>query len=184
MVKKAMILTWEKFQDHELIYPYYSLKEHGFEVTLVANKLGKIYGSLGTHMNCDLTTLMFEDAVWRKKYLEEYELLVIPGGVKALEKLRQEQGVCTFVKEWDTACKTIFSICNGAQLLISAKAVRGKRLSGYYAIQIDIENAGGFYDKGPVVIDGNIVSCPHYDFMGEWLAAGYKSHDERVKRWN
>ena len=73
-MKKALIITWEKFQDHELIYPYYSLKEAGYEVTLMANKVGKIWGSLGTHMPCDVETSIFLDEATRQQYLNEYEI--------------------------------------------------------------------------------------------------------------
>ena len=78
-MKKALIITWEKFQDHELIYPYYSLKEHGYDVTLMANSVGKIFGSLGSHMICNVTTNIFEDESIRIQYLNEYEILLIPG---------------------------------------------------------------------------------------------------------
>jgi protease I len=182
MVKKALILTWEKYQDHELIYPYYSLKEHGYEVTLVANQIGKIWGSLGSHMICDVPTTDFNIKANREHFLNEYEILLVPGGVKALEKLRQEQGVLEFVREWDAQKKTIFSVCNGAQLLISAKILKGRTLSGYYSINVDIENAGATYDRGPVVVDDNIISCPHYDFMGDWMRTAYQVHNERSKK--
>ena len=164
-----------------MIYPFYSLKEAGFNVTLMANKIGKIWGSLGTHMMCDIETTSFDNETIREKYLNDYELLIIPGGVKALEKLRQEKGVLKFVQEWNKANKTIFSVCNGAQLLISAKILKGRTVSGYYSIDVDIENAGATYSREPVVIDGNIISCPHYDFMGEWLRVGYRIHNERTK---
>ena len=140
-MKKALIITWEKFQDHE--------------------------------------TSIFEDPTTRKQYLNKYDILLIPGGVKALEKLRQEKGVLEFVKEWNIANKTIFSVCNGAQLLISAKILEGRTLSGYYSIDVDIENAGATYSRGPVVVDGNIISCPHYDFMGDWMRIAYETHDKR-----
>ena len=48
---KALILTWEKFQDHEVIYPYYRVQEDGFEVDIMSNKIGKIFGILGTYMD-------------------------------------------------------------------------------------------------------------------------------------
>ena len=179
-MKKAIIVTWEKYQDHELIYPYYSLKEHGYEVTLVANQVGKIWGSLGSHMMCDLPTTFFNIEENRVQVLKDYEILVIPGGVKALEKLRQEQGILELVKEWNSQNKTIFSVCNGAQLLISAKILKGRTLSGYYSINVDIENAGAKYDKGPVVVDHNIISCPHYDFMGEWMRIAFETHNKRT----
>jgi len=180
-MKKALIITWEKFQDHELIYPYYSLKEHGYEVTLMANKVGKIWGSLGTHMPCDVETSIFESDDIRKSYLNDFEILLIPGGVKALEKLRQEKGVLKFIQEWNDANKTIFSICNGAQLLISAKILQGRTLSGYYSIDVDIENAGATYSRGPVVVDENIISTPHYDFMGDWMRIAFDTHAKRNK---
>jgi hypothetical protein len=72
-MKKALIITWERFQDHELVYPYYSLKENEFEVTLMANKVGRIYGDMGCHMPCDVTTNIFEDENIRKQYLNEYD---------------------------------------------------------------------------------------------------------------
>lgn len=178
-MKKAIILTWERFQDHELIYPYYSLKEHGYEVTLVANQLGRIYGDMGCHMPCNMLTSQLELKNTRDQVLNEYEIMLIPGGVKALEKLRQEQGVLELVKEWNSANKTIFSICNGAQLLISADVIKGRTISGYYSINTDIENAGATYNRGPVVVDGNIISTPHYDFMGEWLNTAFKVHESR-----
>ena len=54
-------------------------------------------------------------------------------------------------------------------MLISAKIVKGETIAGYYSLQDDIENAGATYSKAPVVVSGNIVSSPHYDFMGEWM---------------
>ena len=180
-MKKALIITWEKYQDHELIYPFYSLREDRYEVTLMAIQLGKIFGSLGSHMICDVTTSIFETPEIRVQYLDEYEILLIPGGVKALEKLRQERGVLQFVRQWDSLNKTIFSICNGAQLLISAKILQGRTISGYYSIDTDIENAGATYDRSPVVVDKNIISCPHYDFMGDWMRTAFEVHENRFK---
>lgn len=177
-MKKALIITWEKYQDHELIYPYYSLMEHGFEVDIMANKSGKIWGSLGTHMPCTRETQELEDPNIREAVLQEYEILLVPGGVKALEKVRQEIGVLEFIRQWDKLGKTIFCICNGAQLLISAKILQGRVLSGYYSIGVDIENAGATYDKSPVVVDKNIISCPHYDYMGIWLNKAYQVHEQ------
>jgi len=107
-MKKALVITWEKYQDHELIYPYYSLKEHGFEVDIMANKVGKIWGSLGTHMPCTRETIEFENLENIEKALDEYEILVVPGGVKALEKVRQEKGVLEFIQTVERVKKDHF----------------------------------------------------------------------------
>lgn len=179
-MKRAIILTHTGFQDHEVIYPYHSLKENNFDVITVANQLGRFYGILGCHMIGDVLTTDFNDEKNRAKFLE-YDLLVIPGGVKALEKLRLEKGIVKFVKQWNDLDKTIFSLCNGAQLLITADAIRGKTVSGYYAIEADINNAGATYHIGPVIVDKNIVSSPHYDYMGEWMRTGYEVLKRRGK---
>ena len=47
--RKALILTWEKYQDHEVIYPYYRVQESGYEVDILSNKVGMIYGIIGTY---------------------------------------------------------------------------------------------------------------------------------------
>lgn len=56
--------------------------------------------------------------------------------------------------------------------------MKGRKLSGYYSIEPDINNAGAEYSRDNVVIDGNLVSCPHYDFMGEWMREGFKVYNE------
>ena len=93
----------------------------------------------------------------------------MPGGVKALEKIRQQQNILQFINAFVKSGKTIASTCHGAQLLISAKVTDGKKISGYYSIKDDIENSGATYVDEPAVVDGNIVSSPHYDHMGAWM---------------
>ena len=79
-----------------------------------------------------------------------------------------------FIKLWNEAGKAIASTCHGAQLLISAKIIKGKKVSGYYSIEDDINNAGASYINQPVVQDGNIISSPHYNWMGEWMDQAIK----------
>ena len=169
MQKKAIIITWEKFQDHEVIYPYYALKEHGFEVVLCGGpNLGRINGILGAHITCDMLVNDLDS-----KTINDYDILVLPGGVKALEKLRLESNAVEFTKNWVNSGKMTFVICSGVQLLITAGVLQGRRLSGYYALEVDIINAGATYDDNQVVVDENLISCPHYDFMGPWLKTGF-----------
>jgi protease I len=116
-------------------------------------------------------TILVSDIESRWDELLGYDLLVIPGGVKALEKLRQEQSALDFITEWDDRDKMIACICHGAQMLISANVVEGRKISGYYSIKDDIINAGAIYEDAPIVDAGNIISCPHYKWMGPWLKA-------------
>ena len=85
---KALIVTWEKFQDHEVIYPYYRLLEEGFEVDIMSNALGRIYGIMGTNMESSLLTSELDEAQRFNDLLDEYDIMVVPGGVKALDFLK------------------------------------------------------------------------------------------------
>jgi len=170
--KSAVIFTWNGFQDQELVYPYYRLKGAGYHVETVADsrdEKGRIYGILGVNMPCEIVWDDFHNQPEAKKH--SYDLLVLPGGVKSLEKLRQDDRAVQHIAKWGAAGKPIASTCHGAQLLISAGLVKGRVIAGYYSLKVDIENAGGKYSRSPVEVDGNIVSSPHYDFMGEWMEA-------------
>jgi protease I len=175
-MKKALIITFSKYQDHEVIYPYYRLLEEDFEVDIMADKKGKIFGILGTYMESARTTDELHDKF--DKIMEEYDMLVIPGGVKSLEKLRQEKQVLNFVNKWNENGKVIACICHGAQLLISSKVTAGREISGYYSIMDDIENSGATYVDAPAVVSGNIITCPHYKWMGQWMKTSINKYYE------
>jgi protease I len=169
-MKKALILTYTGFQDQEVVYPYYRLKGAGFEVEIISDKFDELYrtyGILGVNMPCRITYKEFESNI--NYYKNQFEILILPGGVKALEKLRQKQSVLNFISEWDKEKKIIASTCHGAQLLISSKVIANRKITGYPSIKDDIVNSGAVYVNEPVVFDKNIVSSPHYDFMGEWI---------------
>jgi protease I len=136
----------------------------------MANVTGRFHGIMGVNMDSHVLLDDLKDPQVGKTYLDTFDLLVIPGGVKALEKLRQERHVIEFIANWNSLQKTIASTCHGAQLLISARVIAGKKISAYYSIKDDIENAGATYVDAPVVTDGNLVSSPHYQWMGEWMS--------------
>ena len=106
--------------------------------------------------------------------VENYDLLVLPGGVKAMEKVRQNKDIINFITKFDEKKKIIACICSGAQLLISAKVVKGRNISGYYSMKDDIINAGANYVDQPAVVDKNIVTTAHYKDMGPWMASVIK----------
>ena len=109
--------------------------------------------------------------------MNEYSLLIIPGGVKALEKLRQEKSALRFINVWNSNNKTIASICHGGQMLISAKITEGRDVSGYYSIKDDLINSGGNFVDAEAVVSDNLVSCPHYKWMGQWMAKVFEVHN-------
>ena len=102
---------------------------------------------------------------------KDYDFLVIPGGVKSLEKVRQNKDIINFISKFHNENKVIACICSGTQLLISAKIVKDKKISGYYSMKDDIENAGAIYTDLPAVIDSKIVTTAHYKDLGPWMKA-------------
>ena len=91
-----------------------------------------------------------------------------------MEYMRQDIELIDFLTRAHAEGVVIASICHGAQLLISAGLVEGRRISGYYSIKDDINNAGGDYVDAPFVVSDRIVTSPHYKYLGPWMAATIK----------
>lgn len=168
MIKKAVIITGNLVQDHEFIYPFYRLLEEGFEVDVCLNEGGPVKGYFGTDIP--------SNKGHQVKKIEEidsnsYNLLIIPGGVKAMEKVRQNRAIIDFISKFYNEDKVIGCICSGTQLLVSAKIVKDKNISGYYSMKDDIINAGANYTDLPAVIDSKIVTTAHYKDLGPWMKA-------------
>ncbi len=161
MGRKAVILAGRFIQDHEFIYPFYRVQEDGYEVDVAVRGKQECVGSIGVRIipTKDIPEIRVAD----------YDLLILPGGAKAMEYMRQDQELLKFIADFNASGKVIASICHAGQLLISAKIVKGRKVSGYYSIKDDINNAGATYVDGPAVVDGNLVSCPHYKHLGPWM---------------
>jgi len=173
--KRALIITGNLVQDHEFIYPYYRLKEEGFDVTIALKEGKPCLGILGTKIPSDdvCEIIGYEDLS-----SIEADLMVLPGGAKCMEKLRQEPGVLSFINRWNEQGKPIGCICHGAQLLISAKVVRGRNISAYYSIKDDVNNSGATFVDAPFVTDKNIITSPHYKYLGPWMKEIFRVYSE------
>ena len=161
MSKKALILTGNLVQDHEFIYPYYRVQEDGYKIDVAVRDKKQVNGIIGAKIipTKDIPELKVED----------YDLVILPGGAKAMEYMRQDTEILKFISDFNSSGKTIASICHAAQLLISSKIVKGRKISGYYSIKDDINNAGAVYTDEPAVVDGNIVTTAHYKDLGIWM---------------
>ena len=162
-MKTALILTGNLVQDHEYIYPYYRVQEAGYNVDVAVRGKKQVNGIIGSKIipTKDIPELKVDD----------YDLLILPGGAKSMEYMRQDKEILEFISDFNDSGKVIASICHAAQLLISAKVVKGRKISGYYSIKDDINNAGAIYTDEPAVVDANIVSTAHYKDLGPWMKA-------------
>ena len=170
-MNKAIIISGNLAQDHEFIYPYYRLLEADFNVDVCLLEGKPVIGILGTTLppNKDQPVKTIDQVK-----VDDYKILVLPGGVKAMEKVRQEKKIIKFIKQFNEQKKIIACICSGAQLLISAKVVKGRKIAGYYSMEDDLVNAGAIYTDKPAVVDDNIITTAHYKDMGPWMREAIK----------
>lgn len=164
---KALIISGKKITDIEHFYAYYRLQEAGFEVDVAVRGKETVLGEIGMRIipTHDIPITIYKG----------YKVLILPGGAKAMEYMRQDKQIIDYIAAFHALGKPIGSICHAAQLLISAGLVKGRRISGYYSIMDDINNAGGTYVDAPYVTDDRITSSPHYKHLGPWMAAVLRS---------
>lgn len=176
---KALIMTCEGYKDYEAVYPYYRLLEEGYHVDVISNTPDKVKGLLGGSIPSHfLLKELSSDEIF-DRFLVEYDILIIPGGVVSLEKLRLEKAAVRFISEWNKSNKVIGSICSGTQLLITAQMLEGRKVSAYYSMEQDVWNAGATFIDAPAVVDGNLVSSPHYKWVGHWMKAVIQTYNQQ-----
>lgn len=149
--KRVIALVDEEFEDLELWYPIYRVREEGAEVHLVGPEKGKKYiGKYGVPAEAEYS---FEEID-----AKDYDGILVPGGW-APDKLRRYGKVLEMVKELHAAKKPIGQICHAGWVLISAKILQGVTVTSTPGIRDDMENAGAIWKDEAVVVDGHIISA-------------------------
>ena len=162
-MKRAVIITGPNFQDEEFIYPYYRLLEEGYSVDIATPDKAIVHGKYGVPAKPTMDT--------KDLRADDFDLVVLPGGFEAPDRLRIRKEVLEFVREIFKKNKVVAAICHGPWICISAGIMKGKRATGYISIADDIRNAGATYLKENVVIDGNLITAPHYRNNGDFMKA-------------
>jgi protease I len=149
--KRIAMLVEEEFEDLELTGPVDALRAAGATVTIVGPTAGATFrGKRGE-------STVTSDLAAGAARMKDFDALVIPGG-HAPDKMRMRHAMVDLTREAMEAGKPVAAICHGPQLLISANAVRGRTLTCWPSIAIDVKNAGGLYVDKPVVEDGNLIT--------------------------
>ena len=159
-MSKILIMTENKSEDTEVLYPYYRLQEAGFEVEVAA--LTRKTVDLKFHLTVEATKAIDEC------HAEDYAGLVLPGG-SAPEKVRLNANALKIVREMNASGKPIAAICHGPQTLISADVLRGRRATAYPGVRDDLKNAGALYEDAPVVVDGNLVTSRRPEDLPQFM---------------
>lgn len=155
-MKKIAILTAEGFEESELKSPQQAISDAGYEVDILSPVDGSIRGwkdgNWSTSINVD------HNVNKTKINANEYEALIIPGGVINPDKLRQCKNSMRLIQEFNELGKPIAAICHGPQALIEAEIVEGKSVTSFHSVRKDLENAGAHWIDNEVVIDGNLIT--------------------------
>lgn len=148
--KRIAVLVDNMYQEMEVWYPIYRLREAGAEVVTVGASAGQTYTSkLGYPCKADIA---YEDA-----RAGEYDGVVVPGGF-APDHIRRHPAALEFVRHIDGAGKLVAAICHGPWVLCSSGTLRGRRATCFFAIKDDVVNAGARYEDAEVVVDDNLVT--------------------------
>ena len=160
---RVLILAADLFEDMELLYPLYRLREEDVAVTLASLGGKPVNGKKGHGpVAADMAT---DDAL-----AGDYDALVIPGGF-APDKLRRDQHVLDLVRKFHGDGKLIAFICHAGWVPISAGIVKGRRATSVDAIRDDMVNAGVDWVDEATVVDGNLISARTPADLGPWMKA-------------
>lgn len=152
--KRIAILATDGVEQEELTSPILSLEAAGAETEILSLKPGTIRGWKHTDWGDDFPV----DIAVADAFSEDYDAVVLPGGVLNPDALRQDQAVLTFLKEVAAAGKVIGAICHGPWPLIDARLVEGRQMTSYRSIRTDLMNAGAEWVDEEVVVDGGLVT--------------------------
>src|SRR5438094_3424506 len=149
--KRVAILVEDGFEERELTGPRDAFEAAGAAVTLVGPSAGMEFR--GKRGEATVASAVAAGAA----RIKDFDALVIPGGY-APDKMRMRHAMVDLAREAMDAGKTVAAICHGPQLLISANTLRGRTLTCWPSIAIDVKNAGGLYVDKPVVEDKNLIT--------------------------
>ena len=149
------VLSESGFEESELTSPVQRLKEEGATVHIISSEAGTIRAMKGDH---EWSIEVPVDKTLSEANADEYNGLVIPGGVLNPDSLRKNQDALAFVKAFFDAGKPVAAICHGPQVLISAEVVEGRTLTSTTTIKVDLVNAGATWIDQEVVVDQGLVT--------------------------
>lgn len=150
--KRVAILAEEGFEDSELTEPLRAMKDADAKVTIVGSGSRDVY--TGKRGKATIRVDSSADSL----NASEFDAVIVPGGY-APDRMRLHQSMIDFVRKAFDSGKIIAAICHGPQLLISADMIRGRRMTSWPSIAIDLRNAGAEWVDEPLVRDGNLITA-------------------------
>jgi protease I len=167
--KRVAVLVEQKYEELEVWYPVYRLREAGCEVVLVGPEAGKTYPSkLGYPAVADVSA---KDA-----RADQFDAVIIPGGF-APDYIRRSESMLKLVRDLFAKGKPVAAVCHGPWVLCSVRlpqggtVLAGRKVACFHSIKDDVANAGGTYVDQEVVIDGNLITSRKPDDLPAFVGA-------------
>jgi protease I len=161
--KRAAILVEQQYQEMEVWYPLYRLREAGCKVTVVGPEAGQTYPSkLGYPAKSDKAA--------REVKADDFDVVVVPGGF-APDFIRRSEAMVRLVSDMAEQGKVVAAICHGPWVLCSTQALKGRKATCFFAIKDDVINAGAKYSDAEVVRDGNLITSRKPDDLPAFVQA-------------
>ena len=154
MGKKVAILTENGFEETELTSPKKAMENAGIKVDIVSPQKNKVKGWAHDHWSAELPV----NVNVANADMENYDALLIPGGVMNPDQMRMNEQCVQFAKDFMKTGKTVAAICHGPQLLIETGLLKGRKLTSYPSIKTDLKNAGADWRDKEVVVDDNLIT--------------------------
>ncbi len=152
--KKIAFLVTDGFEQIELTTPWEQIKLAGAETELIALEEGKVHGF--NHL--DKGDAFQVDKSVADASADDYDGLVLPGGVANPDALRTDQNAVEFVRGFFTEHKPVAAICHAPWTLVEADVLKGRKLTSWPSLRTDIQNAGGNWLDQEVVVDQGLVT--------------------------
>lgn len=157
--KRVAILVEDGFEQVELTSPKQALEDAGAQTFIVSPKPDKVKGWEHTKWGQEFPV----DVTIEQANANDYDALLLPGGVMNPDKLRTNQPVIHFVCSFFEQRKPVAAICHGPWVLVEAGVLRGRTVTSYHSIQTDLKNAGANWIDQEVVVDQGLVTSRNPD---------------------
>ncbi len=174
--KKVAILVADGFEESELSEPKKAFEKVGAKTFIVSPKDGEVKGWSGADWGNKFTV----DIPLTKASPEDFDALLLPGGVKNPDTLRIDQDAITFIKGFVDSGKPIAAICHGPWTLIEADGVRGRKMTSWPSIRTDLENAGAEWVDEEVIVDNGLVTSRKPDDIPAFVKKAIEEISEGV----
>lgn len=165
--KRVAILATHGFEQSELMEPLQQLKDAGFTVQVVAPEGPSIRGWKGKDWGDNVDV----DVELSQVSPQDYDALVLPGGVINPDSLRTNAEAVAFIKSFDQAGKPLAAVCHGPWLLAEAGAAKGRKVTSWPSVQTDLRNAGAHWEDAEVVVDGHVITSRKPDDLPAFCSA-------------